>query len=139
MSRIFQETEAMGRTGTTRGQIWLYVIGYIVLIGGSIASARAYHLGFAYDARNAVLADPIITKQNDQRLEMIGGKSNVFANDVQQWFIGLWHGTHLAYTLAVLTLVIAGLCFFAAYFLPDFPPFDDRPLETSESPRGKRP
>jgi hypothetical protein len=134
MTRTAQESDPKGKEGPTRAQTGLYVVGYIVLIGGSIAAARAYKVGAAYDARNAFMSDPIIAKQNDQRLEEIGGKSNVFANDFQQWFIGLWHGTHLAYTLAVLTFVVAGLCFFIAYFLPDFPPFDDSPLEIPKKP-----
>jgi hypothetical protein len=125
----FNEPGPIEKVGPTRAQIWLYVVGYFVLIAGSIASARAYHVGLAYDARNAVLSDPILSKQSDQRLELIGGKSNVFANQIQQGFIGLWHGTHLAYTLAVLTFVIAGICFFTAHFLPDFPPFDDSPIK----------
>jgi hypothetical protein len=129
MTPIAKDPDPTGKKPPTRGQIWLYVVGYFVLIAGSFASARAYHVGLVYDARNAILSDPILAKQSDQRLELIGGKSNVFANEIQQGFIGLWHGTHLAYTLAVLTFVIAGICFFTAYFLHDFPPFDDSPLE----------
>jgi hypothetical protein len=134
MSRISKETGPMGKKGPTRAQVRLYIIGYVILIAGTLGSARAYQVGLVYDARNSYTIDPIVAKQNDQRLEEIGGKSNVFAQDTKEWFVGLWHGTKLAYTMSVLTLASAGLCFFTAYFLHDFPPFDDSPLK----PEAKR-
>jgi hypothetical protein len=101
-----------------------------------LGAARAYRVGLAYDARNAAVAGLNgATKEYERQMEVLGGKSNVFAYDLQQKFLGLWHGTHLAYTLAVLSLVAALACFFTAYFLPDFPPFDDSPLEPPGGPR----
>ena len=129
VNRTAKESDPEVKKGPTRAQVWLYVIGYTVLIAGSLGSAHAYKVGLVYDARYTFVTDPIIAKQNEQRMEEIGGKSNVFAQDTKEWFVGLWHGTRLAYTLAVLTFVVAGLCFFVAYFLPDFPPFDDSPLK----------
>ncbi|MEA3128957.1 MAG: hypothetical protein QOF46_752, partial [Paraburkholderia sp.] len=38
---------------------------------------------------------------------------------LHQWFDGLWHGTALAYTIAVLGALIAGACFFIGYFFAD--------------------
>jgi hypothetical protein len=58
----------------------------------------------------------------------------VLGNDIQQWFAGLWHGRHLAYTLAVLSFVVALALFFIAYFLPDFPPLEDRAAGGPEKP-----
>ena len=122
----------------TRAQVRLNAAGYVVLAAGCVGSVVAYRAGIAYDARNSFATDPIVAKQNDQRLADIAGKSNVFAHDTMQWFAGLWHGTHLAYTLGVLTLVVAGVCFFIAYALPDFPPFDDSPLDARD-PRHRKP
>jgi hypothetical protein len=138
MSRTETEHGPSGPRTLTRAQVWLYVVGYAILLAGSLGSAQAYRVGAAYDASHTLATDPIIAKQNEQRMEEIGGKSNVFAQDTKEWFIGLWHGTRLAYTLAVLTLAAAVLCFFTAYFLPEFPAADDSPLESSDL-RDRRP
>ena|ERR1700678_2131920 len=130
MSGTAEKSGQQAKKGPTRSQVRLYIIGYVILIAGTLGSARAYQVGLVYDARNSYTIDPIVAKQNDQRLEEIGGKSNVFAEDTKEWFVGLWHGTKLAYTMAALSLVSAGLCFFTAYFLHDFPPFDDSPLKS---------
>lgn len=48
-------------------------------------------------------------------LELYGGKANVLANELTNWFAGLWHGTSLAFTVACITIVIAlGYFFFAS-------------------------
>ena len=137
MNRIEPESDSGARKKLTRAQVWLYVIGYAILVLGSLGSARAYRVGLAYDAKYSFVTDPIVAQQNDRRLEEIGGKSNVFAQDTKEWFVGLWHGTRLAYTMAVLTFAVAVLCFFTAYFLPDFPPFDDSPLESKDLRAGR--
>ena len=36
-----------------------------------------------------------------------GGQANLVASDITDWITGLWHGRTLAYTLAVLTLLLA--------------------------------
>ncbi|HEY5078409.1 MAG TPA: hypothetical protein VII43_01125 [Opitutaceae bacterium] len=132
MSRFDPGTDPMAGKRPTRAQVWLSAVGCAVLILGSIGSVAAYRVGMAYDARNSFVTDPIVAKQNDRRLEEIGGKSNVFAHDTTQWFASLWHGTRLAYTLAALALAIAALCFFTAHFLPEFPPSDDSPLDARD-------
>ena len=47
-------------------------------------------------------------------LERMGGKSAVFANDINKWFAGLWHGETLAYTVAAITILIAAGHYFVA-------------------------
>src|SRR5262245_43142324 len=42
--------------------------------------------------------DPFTSKKYLRELEMFGGKINVLAVQLQQWFASLWHGTKLAYT-----------------------------------------
>jgi hypothetical protein len=58
-------------------------------------------------------------------MEYIGGNANVLGSEITGWFVGLWHGRNLAYTLAVLTIIAALLCFYIAFALPDLPPFGD--------------
>jgi hypothetical protein len=52
-------------------------------------------------------------------LQHIGGNAAVFMAQLHQWFDGVWHGTALAYTVAVAGMAIAGICFFVGYFFAD--------------------
>jgi len=47
-------------------------------------------------------------------IEGIGGKAAVYAVMLNRWLAGLWHGRPLAYTVAVLTIAIALVCFSVA-------------------------
>ncbi len=51
-------------------------------------------------------------------LELYGGKANLLANDFRQWFDGLWHGKTLAYTIAVIAVIVALAIFFVAHHMP---------------------
>jgi hypothetical protein len=44
----------------------------------------------------------------------MGGKASVMTFRFQQWLSSLWHGARLVGTLAVLSMVIAGLFFYIA-------------------------
>jgi hypothetical protein len=52
------------------------------------------------------------SKKFAYELERMGGKAALAANDINKWFAGLWHGESLAYTVAVITIIIA-----AGYYL----------------------
>ena len=119
----------------TRAQVWFYLAGYVVLAAGSAGSVWAYRRAVWDEVGDAVIASTYNTKKYQDQMERIGGKANILATDVQQWFAGLWHGRHLAYTLAVLTFAIALMCFYIAHFLPDLPPFDDGRTETRDGLR----
>jgi hypothetical protein len=110
------------RPPLTRAQVRLYIAGYAVLVGGTAASAWAFRNAAKHDAGNPLVAGLNDTKKSEYQLELYGGKANVLAADIQQGFTGLWHGRHLAYTLATLTFAVALALFFIAFFLPDFPP-----------------
>jgi hypothetical protein len=125
MSQTAQASGAKGQQALTRAQIWLYVAGYVILVAGSVASAMVYRGAAARDANDAIISGLSDTKRNEYRLEMYGGKANVLATEIHEWFAGLWHGRHLAYTLAVLAFAAALICFLIAFFLPDLPAFDD--------------
>jgi hypothetical protein len=59
----------------------------------------------------------------------------VLGNDIQGWFLGLWHGRNLAYTLAVITIVLALACFYVAFALPDLPAFGEEGNNKPDAPR----
>lgn len=58
------------------------------------------------------------TKQYLRSMEMYGGKANLIASDFRQWFDGLWHGRTLAFTVAVLAVVVSLAYRFLATPLP---------------------
>jgi hypothetical protein len=54
------------------------------------------------------------SKKYLRELEYIGGKSNVIASEIRHWFTGLWHGKSLAFTVAWITVILAGAFWFLA-------------------------
>jgi hypothetical protein len=53
-----------------------------------------------------------------RQMEVVGGTANVLASEFRNWFAGLWHGRTLAYTVAVLTVLVAFVYDFFAMPLP---------------------
>lgn len=62
-------------------------------------------------------------------LERLGGKSAIYMAALNRWLGSLWHGTHLAWTVGTLALLVALLCFWLSNFL-SYPPL----TEPAESP-----
>jgi hypothetical protein len=129
------ESATGGGQGLTRAQVRLYVAGYVVLIAGTVGSAWAYHVAVVDELSDALTAQARNTKDYQGQMEYLGGKANVLGSELTDWFVGLWHGRNLAYTLAVLTIVAASLCFYVAFALPDLPPFGDEPPKDPARPR----
>jgi hypothetical protein len=57
-------------------------------------------------------------------LELYGGKAALLADDFSRWFVGLWHGKSLAFTVAGISIFISFAFFFAANRLPFLLKFD---------------
>lgn len=53
------------------------------------------------------------SKKYLRQVEVIGGKAAVCVSQLNDWLAGLWQGQSLAYTMAVLTAVVALLSYFA--------------------------
>jgi hypothetical protein len=113
------------RQGLTAAQVRLYVAGYVILIAGTLGSAWAYRAAVVDEMQDALTAQARNTKDYQGQMEYMGGKANVLGSEMTSWVVGLFHGRQLAYTLAVLTLVAASLCFYIAFALPDLPPFGE--------------
>jgi hypothetical protein len=58
------------------------------------------------------------SKQYLRQLELYGGKANVLGVELRQWFIGLWHGRSLAFTVAFIAALLAAGLRLAAIPLP---------------------
>jgi hypothetical protein len=78
-----------------------------ILVAGFGAAIAVYIVNSARPA-TPIESDPLETKKYIHDLELYGGKANVLAAEFVDWFTGLWSGTNLAYTIAVLTLLAVG-------------------------------
>jgi len=87
------------------------------LLAGGFGSAIIVYLTAGPEARNPLGYEPEDTKSYLRAMEVYGGKANLLASEFRQWFEGLWHGRTLAYTLACLTVLLAGAFWIAATHL----------------------
>jgi hypothetical protein len=91
----------------------IYYWGVAILLVGLVGAALIYV--FAADDRDTDRATEIASgRMYKHNLELMGGKFAVYADQFNQWFAGLWHGRPLAYTVAVLAVAIALVCFWVA-------------------------
>jgi hypothetical protein len=98
----------------------LYLAGAAVLLAGLIAAALIYATAAPPD--DAITRYSAVDPRYQIELQRIGGNAAVLMAQLHQWFDGLWHGTALAYTVAVLGIASAGACFFIGYFFADDEP-----------------
>jgi hypothetical protein len=94
----------------------------ILVIG--FAAAVVIYLTAQPPPGNPLGYDPLDTKKYLHDLEVYGGKANVLAAELREWFDSLWHGERLAFTVAVITLSAAGAFKFFATRLPADPEAD---------------
>jgi hypothetical protein len=91
----------------------IYYWGVAILLVGLVGAALIYV--FAADDGDTDRASEIASgRMYKHNLELMGGKFAVYADQFNQWFAGLWHGRPLAYTVAVLAVAIALVCFWVA-------------------------
>lgn len=89
-----------------------FVAAAILVVG--LASAIWIYLAAAPATGDALGYNPEESKQYLRTMELYGGKANVLAAELRQWFDSLWRGTRLAYTVACATVLLAGVFWFAA-------------------------
>jgi hypothetical protein len=105
----------------------LILIGAIIILVGLGSAIWIYQS--AGDDSDSVLGYEIIDgsaypiRPEDSRvyrrdLELYGGKAAVLVDDFSRWFVGLWHGKSLAFTVAGISIFISFVFFFAANRLP---------------------
>ncbi|MFT4068426.1 hypothetical protein [Paraburkholderia sp.] len=95
----------------------LYFTGTAILLAGFIAAALIY--ASAPPPDKAVAMYGMVDPRYQIELQQIGGNAAVLMAQLHQWFDSLWHGVRLAYTVAVLGIAVAGVCFFIGYFFAD--------------------
>jgi hypothetical protein len=108
----------------------LRTISAAILIGG-LAAAIVIYANAGAAPENPMGFDPEDSKVYLRQLELYGGKANVLAVELRQWFDGLWHGRSLAFTVAVLAALLAAGFRLAAIPLP--------PLDDGDAAGGQQP
>jgi hypothetical protein len=105
----------------------LILIGAIIMLLGLGSSILIYHsagndsddvLGYEIIDGSAYPISPEDSRMYRRDLELYGGKAAVVVDDFSRWFVGLWHGKSLAFTVGGISLFISFMFFFAATRLP---------------------
>ena len=91
----------------------IFNAGIVILIAGLIAAALIYAFS-AEDTGPSAAARIASSRGYEFQIERIGGKAAVYAARFNQWLGSLWQGRQLAYTVGVLSIVIALGCFWGA-------------------------
>ncbi|HTP65105.1 MAG TPA: hypothetical protein VMJ66_06905 [Geobacteraceae bacterium] len=99
-------------------RIRLYIIAAAILATGLLSAAVIY-LRAESASDNALIDEIEYSKRYQHDLELYGGKANVLATEITNWFKGLWRGKRLAYTIAFITLLISCGFFYAGRHTPD--------------------
>jgi hypothetical protein len=105
----------------------LILIGTIIMVVGLSSTIWIYQsagdysgsvLGYEIIDGTAYPIAPEDSKVYRRDLEHYGGKASIVVDDFSRWFIGLWHGKTLAFTVAFISIFISLLFFFIANRLP---------------------
>ncbi|MCX5828329.1 MAG: hypothetical protein NTV58_10070 [Deltaproteobacteria bacterium] len=113
---------------TTDRQTYLNLIGIIILLVGLGIAILIYStaengskevLGYEIIDGQAYPIMPEDSKMYVHNLQVFGGKASVLMDEFRRWFVGLWHGKSLAFTVAFITIFISIPFFFFAKHLPD--------------------
>ncbi len=99
----------------------LRLISFAILAIGAVSAVAIY-----WSAANApedsgyeILGENIYPgggydKKYVHDLQLYGGSAAVLSDQFMRWFNGLWHGTQLAYTVAVIAVVLSFVTFVVA-------------------------
>jgi hypothetical protein len=95
-----------------------HAVAALILLAGLAAAVTIYvRATVAPDRLPELSADTSKTYLRD--LQRYGGTANVLATELRGWFIGLWQGRRLAFTVAALALLTSlAYLFFTVVFAP---------------------
>jgi hypothetical protein len=111
----------------TDPQTCLNLISVMILLVGLGSAVLIYRI--AENDSNSVFGYEIIggqaypimpedSKMYLRDLQLYSGKAGVLADEFRRWFVGLWYGKSLAFTVAYITLFVSFVVFYAANHLP---------------------
>ena len=99
-----------------RARAHLHAISAIILLVGLSSAFLIYRAAqnASPDHAEGVFFNPDYSKQNLRELELYGGRANLLAYEIRQWFLGLWHGKSLAVIVACAAILVSFACFYVA-------------------------
>ena len=108
-------------------QTYLNLISVMILLVGLGSAVLIYRtagndsngvLGYEIIGGQAYPIKPEDSKMYLRDLQLYSGKAGVLADEFRRWFVGLWYGKSLAFTVAYITLFVSFVVFYAANHLP---------------------
>jgi hypothetical protein len=117
---------------TSNLQTRLYQTAAFILAVGLISAALIYFIAedlpdemYQSENGNVSTLAPEDSKRYIRGMEQMGGTINVAAYKFGVWFSGLWRGKSLAYTVGVLSILLAYILRFVADRMPSGPDPDE--------------
>jgi hypothetical protein len=98
--------------------ILLVGLGSAFLIYQTAETDLSSVLGYEIAGKSVYPIMPENSKMYKHDLELYGGKAAVLADEFRRWFVGLWHGKSLAFTVAFISIFISFVIFFVANHMP---------------------
>ena len=105
----------------------LNLIGAIILLVGLGTAILIYRtaenesrdvLGYEQGNGSVYPVNPDDSKKYLRDMELYGGKTNVLVDEFRRWFVGLWQGESLAFTVGCISVFISSGIFYAANYVP---------------------
>ena len=91
----------------------IFYSGVVVLVAGLIGAALIYIFSDEIAATDPATA-MASRRAYERSIELFGGKAMIPMVRFNQWLGSLWHGERLAFTMGVLSIVVALACFWVA-------------------------
>jgi hypothetical protein len=107
----------------TKPQTRFRLIIATILVLGLGSAILIYLLAEAAPA-NPLGYEPAESKMYVHDMLLYGGKVNLLGSEFADWLGGLWHGKRLAFTVACITLLLAGAFLYFGAPLPPEPDAD---------------
>jgi hypothetical protein len=93
-------------------------LGSAILIYQTAQNYSGGVLGYEEGGGSVYPVMPEDSKKYLRDLQLYGGKANVLMDEFRRWFVGLWHGKSLAFTIACISIFVSFGVFYAANHLP---------------------
>jgi hypothetical protein len=106
---------------------WLNLISAMILVAGLGSAILIYQtaqnysggvLGYEEGGGSVYPVMPEDSKKYLRDLQLYGGKANVLMDEFRRWFVGLWHGKSLAFTVACISIFVSFGVLYTANHLP---------------------
>jgi hypothetical protein len=99
------------------------IIATILVLG--LGSAILIYFFAEAAPTNPLGYEPAESKMFVHDMLLYGGKANLLGSEFADWLGGLWHGKRLAFTVACITLLLAGAFLYFGAPLPPEPDSSD--------------